>query len=498
MSMKLSLTSGLRLVVGSFFFIAAASAVSVYLMLGSMAQDGRVVNFAGIVRGGTQRLVKLELAQQSGEKLRAKLDAIIQGLLHGDAELKLPAASDPQFIERMNRVAAAWVQLQAQITAARTDTTLRGGLFKSSEDYFQLTDEAVSAAEAFASKKVAHLKQIQLGLLAANVCCCIVAGWFVQRRVVKPVRALISELHHTANATADASSQVSSASQSLAGCATEQAASLEETHASLEEMSAMIQRNAQHAAEATQLARATHDEAEAGTQNMGELHTAIHEINASSDDIAKIIKTIDEIAFQTNILALNAAVEAARAGDAGMGFAVVADEVRNLAQRSAQAARETAARIESASAKSARGRDLSEQVKTSLDRILIHAEKVDALDANVATGSQEQSQGIRQINCAVAELDKVTQNNAASAEETAASAEQLRSQAQTLRNAVAQLETLIEGDSATTSSVRSHRETELAPTKSAKPAPAIHVTKGRNGIAPARSEIPLEEPLLKN
>lgn len=498
MSMKLSLTSGLRLVVGSFFVIAAASAVSVYLMLGSMAQDGRVVNFAGIVRGGTQRLVKLELAQQSGEKLRAKLDAIIQGLLRGDAELKLPAASDPQFIERMNRVAVAWVQLQAQITATRTDTTLRGGLLKSSEDYFQLTDEAVSAAEAFASKKVAHLKQIQLVLLAANVCCCIVAGWFVQRRVVKPVRALIGELHHTANFTADASSQVSAASQSLAGCATEQAASLEETHASLEEMSAMTQRNAQHAAEATQLARATHDEAEAGAKNMGELHTAIHEINASSDDIAKIIKTIDEIAFQTNILALNAAVEAARAGDAGMGFAVVADEVRNLAQRSAQAARETAARIESALAKSARGRDLSEQVKTSLDRILIHAEKVDALDANVATGSQEQSQGIRQINCAVAELDKVTQNNAASAEETAASAEQLRSQAQTLRNAVAQLETLITGVSATSDSAGSHYKTELVTARPPRPVAALPLTKDRNGVAPARLGISLEEPLLKN
>ena len=178
---------------------------------------------------------------------------------------------------------------------------------------------------------------------------------------------------------------------------------------------------------------------------MQAMSAAMQAIKASSDDIGKIIKTIDEIAFQTNILALNAAVEAARAGEAGMGFAVVADEVRNLAQRSAQAAKETAAKIEGAIGSTAQGVEISAKVAAALNDIVAKVRQVDELVAEVASASHEQTQGITQINTAVGQMDKVTQSNAASAEESAAAAEQLSAQAETMKHSVQELINLVDG-----------------------------------------------------
>jgi methyl-accepting chemotaxis protein len=233
---------------------------------------------------------------------------------------------------------------------------------------------------------------------------------------------------------------------------------------------------------------------------MQTMSAAMEAIKISSDDIAKIIKTIDEIAFQTNILALNAAVEAARAGEAGMGFAVVADEVRNLAQRSAQAAKETAAKIEGAIAKTAQGVDISSKVSLTLNEIVVKARQVDELAAEVAGASREQTQGITQINIAVGQMDKVTQSNAANAEESAAAAEELNAQALTMKESVAQLLRLVGGNGQTTQTSKpaAHSRAKeahyIAP--SAKRLTAIH----GNGHAQAmtasvtngRKEIPME------
>jgi hypothetical protein len=185
--------------------------------------------------------------------------------------------------------------------------------------------------------------------------------------------------------------------------------------------------------------------ADAGTADMQAMAAAMNDIKVSGDDIAKIIKTIDEIAFQTNILALNAAVEAARAGEAGMGFAVVADEVRNLAQRAAQSAKETASKIDNAVTKTALGVQISEKVSKSLLEILGKVRQVDELAAEVASASKEQSQGIEQVNTAVAQMDKVTQSNAANAEESASASEELNAQAESLKDAVASLLRLVNG-----------------------------------------------------
>jgi hypothetical protein len=275
------------------------------------------------------------------------------------------------------------------------------------------------------------------GLVSAGLTLLIV------RPLMRTLTGLIDNLNDGAEQIAAAAGQTSAASQSLAEGAGEQAASLEETSASLEEMSSMTKRNAENAQKANELARQARTAADKGVEDMQTMSAAMEALKVSSDDIAKIIKTIDEIAFQTNILALNAAVEAARAGEAGMGFAVVADEVRNLAQRSAQAAKETAAKIEGAIAKTAQGVEINNKVAATLNEIVTKARQVDELAAEVAGASREQTQGITQINTALTQMDQVTQSNAANAEESAAAAQELNAQATVLKESVHELVRLV-------------------------------------------------------
>jgi hypothetical protein len=269
--------------------------------------------------------------------------------------------------------------------------------------------------------------------------------FFNQRLIIRPLTAAVQQLQEAGDQTVQASDEISSASQTLAEGASEQAASLEETSASLQQMASMTKRNAENSQQVTELAKQTRSAADQGAADMTAMSVAMEAIKVSSSDIAKIIKTIDEIAFQTNILALNAAVEAARAGDSGLGFAVVADEVRNLAQRSAQAAKETEAKIEGAIGKTALGVEISNKVALALTEILAKARQVDELAAAVAMASREQTQGITQINTAVSQMDQVTQSNAASAEESAAAAEELNAQAECMKQSVANLTSLVNG-----------------------------------------------------
>jgi methyl-accepting chemotaxis protein/methyl-accepting chemotaxis protein-1 (serine sensor receptor) len=231
----------------------------------------------------------------------------------------------------------------------------------------------------------------------------------------------------------------------LAQGASEQAASLEETSASSAEMSSMTRKNAENSQQAAVVMHSVSQRVAEANSTLADMMTSMREIGASSGKISKIIKVIDEIAFQTNILALNAAVEAARAGEAGMGFAVVADEVRNLAQRSAQAAKDTAALIEESILKSEEGSKKLGQVATSIEGITEGASKVKTLVDEVEASSKEQAQGIQQISKAVSQMDEVTQRTAASAEESASASEQLNSQSIALMAVVDQLQALIGG-----------------------------------------------------
>ena len=237
---------------------------------------------------------------------------------------------------------------------------------------------------------------------------------------------------------ASATGQISSGSQSLAAGANEQASSLEEVSASLEEMSSTTRQNAENANRARVVSQDADQQAKEGSVAMERMSESIEKIKASSDQTAKIVKTIDEIAMQTNLLALNAAVEAARAGEAGRGFAVVAEEVRNLAQRSAQAAKNTADMIADSVKNADEGVKISHDVARSFERITTSVRAVNELIAEIATASKEQSLGIVQVNDAVSQMDKVTQQNAANAEESASAAEELSSQTAELKAMVDQ------------------------------------------------------------
>jgi methyl-accepting chemotaxis protein len=268
-------------------------------------------------------------------------------------------------------------------------------------------------------------------------------SWWMKLRVARTLTAVASELSGASGQLSGASAQVASSSNTLAQGASEQAASLQETSSALEEMSSTTRRNAESAGKATQLAREARIAADRGALDMGEMNVAMAAIEHSSAEIAKILKTIEEIAFQTNLLALNAAVEAARAGESGKGFAVVAEEVRSLAQRSAEAAKETALKIEGATAKTAQGVRISAKVTGGLKEIVTKVGQVDDLVADVAAASREQSEGISQVNLAVSKMDGVTQSNAASAEESASAAEQMSGQANELNGTVVQLLRLV-------------------------------------------------------
>ena len=313
-----------------------------------------------------------------------------------------------------------------------------------------IANRAKGSADAAKRSALVSVRLIGVSLALVLLLAALFA-WLIIRSTNRALSNISLNLDQGALQTASAARQVSTASQTLASAASEQASSVEESSTSLEEMSSMIRATAENAEKAKGLASDARSVAENGSRTMSEMTRAMAAIDDSSAEVAKIVKNIDEIAFQTNILALNAAVEAARAGEAGAGFAVVADEVRSLAQRSAAAAKETADKIEIAITNSRKGSECTAKVEESLAHIAERVNSTDSLVAEIATAAREQAQGIEQINVAIAQLDKISQSNSASAEESASAAEELDAQAQTLKDQVAKLRQLVGGNSATVS-----------------------------------------------
>lgn len=300
--------------------------------------------------------------------------------------------------------------------------------------------EAAAAGDMVRTGFVSILAAAGLTLLVSGL---LVTG--IVRSTSRSLRSLSDALQAGATQTALAAANLATLSGDLATGSGEQGAAVAETSASLEEMSAMIKSTADNAAQAKELAAEARAAATVGARTMTEMNAAMSAIGASSAEVAKIVKDIDELAFQTNILALNAAVEAARAGEAGAGFAVVADEVRSLAQRSAAAARETAEKIEAAIASSREGAVSCDRVGASLGEIAGKVTAADQLVAEIATAAREQSQGIRQIGAAMAQLDQVTQENASRAAQGASAATQLTSEAAVVEQSVTRLRALFSG-----------------------------------------------------
>jgi methyl-accepting chemotaxis protein len=270
-----------------------------------------------------------------------------------------------------------------------------------------------------------------------------VIGFVIARGMANAVKRVAAELSTGATQVNSASTQIASSSQQLARGSSEQASSLEQTSASLEEMAATTRTNAANAEEANRLAEQAQTNAASGDQTMSQLNSAMEAINESSGQIGKIIKVIEEIAFQTNLLALNAAVEAARAGEHGKGFAVVAEEVRNLAQRAANAAGETTSLIEGSVARAHDGTQVANAAAQSLQAIGGDVTRMAELLTGIARASGEQAEGVEQINTAVSQMDRLTQQNAANSEQTASASEQLNAQSENLQSIVGQLSALV-------------------------------------------------------
>jgi methyl-accepting chemotaxis protein len=464
----------------------------VVAMLEGNAFDSRTINLAGKQRMLTQKMVKETLGLVQGTEPIDTLkgtsilfDRTLKGLISGDSELGLSAMTDSTILAQLAGVQTLWKSFYENLgtimnLAPETNKSL-DHINGHNVELLKEMNKAVGMFETESIKKASVLQWSNIIVVIITVITVIVAWISIIHPLVNMLKKLVTKLTDGSKEVSDAAEQISASSQTLAQGSSEQASSLEETSSTMEEISTMTKLNADNAQEAANLAGKCRSSAEKGNVAVGEMCDSIDkmnstsieivdsmsnsmdEINASSNEIAEITKVIDSIAFQTNLLALNAAVEAARAGDHGKGFAVVAEEVRNLAQRSASAAKDTAVLIKNCLDKAGKGTELTnksrdkilgivdnvkkstDNTNTALQEIVSNVEKVTTLTNEISTASTEQSDGVNAVNASVQQMDQVTQQNAATAEEVATTSEEMSSQSQTLLELIADLESQVNG-----------------------------------------------------
>ena len=481
-----------------------------------------VVSLNRIIQNNTagRRIVRQCVVDAAeGEKSTAAAEAAFAAVTKEGDKLRdeyMPLIDNPQEQQLFNTASAARDKLIAaasdvlsrvsagDLEAART--AIRGRMDAADQECMDRFNECIEYNAKFAQQEAEMAKRkvgvsfvligaaLSLALLLASL-----LGWSVIVSTDRALQAVSTSLENSAAQTATASGQLSSVSQALAAGCSEQGSSVVQTSAALEEMSTMIRSTADNASRAKDLANQARTAAETGSRTMVAMNEAMTAIEVSSAEVAKIVKNIDEIAFQTNILALNAAVEAARAGEAGAGFAVVADEVRSLAQRSAAAARETADKIDAAIANSRHGSASCRRVGESLSEIAEKVTAADSLVAEIATAAREQTHGIKQIGMAMTQMDGVTRSNAARAEESSSAAVELNSQAHLMQESVDFLRSLVVSGRQTAGRDARPKATALprfdktarASTRSALPAPPAPVARP---VLPAASTVRIPMP----
>ncbi|WP_413559446.1 methyl-accepting chemotaxis protein [Bdellovibrio sp. HCB209] len=341
------------------------------------------------------------------------------------------------------------------------------------KDMNDLTAKRIDDSVRSAGESYITAKNLMMTISLSCIFVCVALAFVVMRQMSTAIRNVITDLTGGSEQVAAASTQIASSAVQLSEASTEQASSLEETVATLEELTSMVKVNSEHAKEAARLSESTRSIAGKGEEEIKQLIASMSEISKDSRKIEEIINVIDDIAFQTNLLALNAAVEAARAGEQGKGFAVVAEAVRALAQRSSSAAKDINDLIKSSVEKIEKGSVQAGQSGKVLEDILNSVKKVSDINAEIATASNEQTNGIQQISTAMNQLDQVTQVNAASSEEAAAAAEELSAQGVQLIRAMGVLNVTVYGGPAPESEPSVHAAPKASTShksgKSAKP-----------------------------
>jgi methyl-accepting chemotaxis protein len=475
-----------KMTIGKKLFFSIGAALTASLVMGILMfvslsrvsaggdrianEDAKKQNLANQIYSNLTQVISLESGMQIRammkdqafvdkihEYTRAELDK-----MNANAAAMAPLASSPEtqeFLQAITSSSSRLGDLNEQMYQKDSNHDPDGSLAILTNEFVPLALSLQTRAEAISElqgklmvQEVANVKSVETQSYTLNILMllvCAAAGVVIVLIVLGINRSLLAtanSLSDGAAQIASAASQVSSSSQSLAHGATAQAAAIEETSASTEEINSMARRSTDNTRATAVLINDSQQSFASANQNLADMVTAMNDLSESSNKIAKIIKVIDEIAFQTNILALNAAVEAARAGESGMGFAVVADEVRNLAQRSAQAAKDTTVLIEDSIAKTTNSKAKVDQVVDAIRAITDEGIQIKTLIDEVSHGSEEQSRGIEQIGKAITQIEKATQNAAANSEECAAAAEELSAQSETLREIIFQLRMMVSNE----------------------------------------------------